>query len=98
MPSLLPPLLRNCVIKRWLLTLFPDGVQARRVRNMVLLDELVHHLEPYRPCPSRVCLRRIMRSQDRHLYAAGPDRFRGNPTIAQLHVAPKAAVAKASAG
>ena len=56
------------LIKRWLPTLFLNGVQRWRARTKVLLDELVHHLEPYRPRPSRVRIRRIMRSQDRHVY------------------------------
>ncbi|MCP9237977.1 IS4 family transposase [Lewinella sp. JB7] len=56
------------LIKRWLPTLFLDGVRRWRARTKVLLDELVHHLEPYRPRPSRVRIRRIMRSQDRHVY------------------------------
>ena len=54
------------LIKRWLPTLFLDGVQRWRARAKVLLDELLHHLEPYKPRPSRVRKRRIMRSQDRH--------------------------------
>ncbi|WP_116109424.1 IS4 family transposase, partial [Lewinella sp. IMCC34191] len=56
------------LIKRWLPTLFLDGVRRWRARTHVLLEEVIHHLEPYRPRPSRVRTRRIMRSQDRHVY------------------------------
>ena len=59
---------RSGLIKRWLPTLFLDSVQRWRARTKVLLDDLLNHLEPYRPRPSRVRLRRIMRSQDRHIY------------------------------
>ena len=60
-------------------------MQRWRARTKVLLDELVQHLELYGSRPSRVRLRRIMRSQDRHVFAAGPDSRRGDLTIAQLY-------------
>ncbi|WP_116128313.1 hypothetical protein [Lewinella sp. IMCC34183] len=62
------PSLPNGLIKRWLPILFLDGVQRWRARTKILLDELVHHLKPYRPRPSRARIRRIMRSQDRYVY------------------------------
>lgn len=62
--------------------LFLDGLGRWRTRTKVLLDELVHHLEPYTPRRSRVRLRGIMRSQVRHVYWLSRS-LSGDPTIAR---------------
>lgn len=56
------------LIKRWLPSLFLEDERIWRAKTRVLKELLLMHLEPYRPRPSRVRKRRIMKAQDRHIY------------------------------
>jgi hypothetical protein len=55
------------LIKRWMPSLFLDPNRIWRAKTKVLKELVATQLEPYRPRPSRVRKRRIMRGQDRHI-------------------------------
>lgn len=56
------------LVKRWIPYLFISSEKTWRAKTQVLKEMVLQHLEPYRPRPSRVRKRRIMRAQDRHIY------------------------------
>jgi hypothetical protein len=56
------------LIKRFIGYTFLDEIKAWNAKVHVLLDELIRHLEPMRPRPSRIRKRKIMRGTERHIY------------------------------
>lgn len=51
------------LIKRWLSTFLIDEKRQWEVRNLVLKENLLMHLEPYRKRPHRARNRKLMRGQ-----------------------------------
>ncbi|MDX2245693.1 MAG: IS4 family transposase [Bacteroidia bacterium] len=65
------PINRNVgigLIKRFAPPLFLDEVKQWIARIPVLLDELIRHLQPQRPRPSRPRIRRLLRGTERHRF------------------------------
>lgn len=56
------------LIKRFITSLFLDEIKAWNARINSLSDELIRHLEPVRPRPSRERKRKILRGTERHIY------------------------------
>ncbi|NUQ24736.1 MAG: transposase [Saprospiraceae bacterium] len=56
------------IIKRYLPLLFIDEIKAWYAKIHCLLDDLIRHLEPIRPRPSRVRKRKFLRGTERHIY------------------------------
>ena len=56
------------LIKRFLSFILLDEVKNWMAKTKVLLDQIITHLEPIRPRPSRERSRKIMRGTERHIY------------------------------
>lgn len=56
------------IIKRYVPLLFLDEIKAWYAKIHCLLDDLIRHLEPIRPRPSRVRKRKFLRGTERHIY------------------------------
>ena len=56
------------LIKRWVPSLFLDNTRKWRAKTQVLMKQIIAYPEPYRPRPSRVRTRKILRGQGRHIY------------------------------